>query len=283
MLLENILAALQMEEILSQLRAHSAGFNAGRWDYIFSAIKRFRRRDTLFPDRGQVTMSVPFMHAYTERLVQVCHRHGAHAIGGMAAFIPNRREPEVTERAIAEVRADKEQEAAAGFDGTWVAHPDLVPVAMEVFDHHLGEAPHQKHVLREEVAVTADEFLDFTVEGGEITEAGVRQNIAVGLQYLDAWLQGTGAAAIDNLMEDTATAEISRAQLWQWLHHRAQLADGRTFDPALYESIREKEISKLGGRGKGRLGGAAEVMDTLVLAEEFPPWLTTEAYGRLGH
>lgn len=280
-LIENVLAALQMEEILYQLRQHSAGFNAGRWDYIFSAIKKYRRRDVVFPDRGQVTMSVPFMHAYTERLVQVCHGHGAHAIGGMAAFIPNRREPEVTERAIAKVKADKEQEAAAGFDGTWVAHPDLVPVAMEVFDRHLGERPHQKDVLREEVDVSAEDLLDFTVEGGEITEDGVRQNISVGLQYLHAWLVGVGAAAIANLMEDTATAEISRAQLWQWLHHGAELADGRTFDRDLYEEIRGEEIEKLGGRGEGRLGEAAEVMDDLVLAEEFPPWLTVEAYGRL--
>jgi malate synthase len=280
-LVENILAAFQMEEILYELRDHSAGLNAGRWDYIFSVIKKFRTRDQVLPDRGQVTMTVPFMRAYTERLVQVCHRHGAHAIGGMAAFIPNRREPDVTERAIRKVKEDKELEASSGFDGTWVAHPDLVPVAMEIFDRHLGERPHQKEVLREEVDVSARELLDFRVEGGEITEDGVRQNISVGLQYVDAWLQGVGAAAIYNLMEDTATAEISRAQLWQWRHHGAELADGRRFDAALYEQIRDEEIERLGGRGQRRLGEAAEVMDSVVLAEEFVPWLTVEAYPRL--
>ena len=281
-LVENILAAFQMEEILYELRDHSAGLNAGRWDYIFSIIKKFRARDQVLPDRGQVTMTVPFMHAYAERLVQVCHRHGAHAIGGMAAFIPNRREPDVTERAIRKVEEDKELEASAGFDGTWVAHPDLVPVAMKIFDEHLGEKPHQKHVEREDVDVAARDLLDFEVAGGAITEDGVRQNISVGLQYVDAWLQGVGAAAIYNLMEDTATAEISRAQLWQWLHHGATLADGRTFDEALYQQIRDEEIERLGGRGEGRLGEAAEVMDEVVLSETFVPWLTLEAYDRLG-
>jgi len=280
-LVENILAAFQMEEILWELRDHSAGLNAGRWDYIFSIIKKFRARDLVLPDRGQVTMTVPFMHAYAERLVQVCHRHGAHAIGGMAAFIPNRREPDVTERAIRKVKEDKELEASSGFDGTWVAHPDLVPVAKAIFDRHLGDRPHQKNVLREDVDVSAADLLDFRVEGGAITEGGVRQNVSVGLQYVDAWLQGVGAAAIYNLMEDTATAEISRAQLWQWLHHDATLADGRTFDEALYTQIRDEEIGRLGGREKGRLGEAAEVMDAVVLAESFVPWLTLEAYGRL--
>jgi len=217
-LIENVLAAFEMEEILYELRQHSAGFNAGRWDYIFSCIKKFRSRDRVFPDRGQVTMTVPFMRAYTERLVEICHRRGAHAIGGMAAFIPNRRQPEVTERAIAKVREDKELEAGSGFDGTWVAHPDLVPVAMEVFDRHLGDRPHQKHRLRDDVDVAAAELIDFRIAGGEVTEAGVRQNVAVALQYVDAWLQGTGAVAIANLMEDAATAEISRSQLWQWVH-----------------------------------------------------------------
>ncbi len=280
-LVENVLAAFQMEEILWQLRDHSAGLNAGRWDYIFSVIKKFRARDTVLPDRGQVTMTVPFMRAYTERLVQVCHRHGAHAIGGMAAFIPNRREPEVTERAIRKVKEDKELEASSGFDGTWVAHPDLVAVAGEIFDRHLGERPHQKDRQREDVDVSARELLDFRVEGGAVTEAGVRQNVAVGLQYVDAWLQGVGAAAIYDLMEDTATAEISRAQLWQWLRRGARLDDGRVVDEGLYERVRDEEVEKLGGRGEGRLGEAVEVMDELVLAEEFVPWLTVEAYSRL--
>jgi len=280
-LVENVLAAFEMEEILWQLRAHSAGLNAGRWDYIFSIIKKFRARDLILPDRGQVTMTVPFMRAYTERLIQVCHRHGAHAIGGMAAFIPNRRQPDVTERAIAKVQEDKELEASSGCDGTWVAHPDLVPVAMEVFDRHLGKLPHQKDRLREEVDVAAADLLDFRVEGGEVTEAGVRQNVAVALQYVNAWLLGTGAAAIYDLMEDTATAEISRAQLWQWLHHAAELADGRTFDGELYARVRDEELDRLGGRGVGRLGEAAEVLDAVVLSREFPPWLTLQAYHRL--
>jgi malate synthase len=281
-LLENVLAAFEMEEILYELRQHSAGFNAGRWDYIFSCIKKFRSRDEIFPDRGQVTMTVPFMRAYTERLVAVCHRRGAHAIGGMAAFIPNRRQPEVTERAIAKVRADKELEASAGFDGTWVAHPDLVPVAMEVFARHLGNRPHQKHRLREEVEVAAGELIDFRVDGGEVTEDGVRQNVSVALQYVDGWLQGVGAVAIENLMEDAATAEISRSQLWQWVHRGAVLSDGRTVDAAMYRRVRDEELERLGGKGSGRLGDAAEVLDEMVLAEEFVGWLTVEAYGRLG-
>jgi malate synthase len=226
-------------------------------------------------------MAVPFMHAYTERLVEVCHRRGAHAIGGMAAFIPNRREPDVTERAIAKVREDKEREAGQGFDGTWVAHPDLVPVAMEIFDRHLGEAPNQIARRRDDVSVTAEQLLDLRVPGGEITEGGVRQNVSVALQYLDAWLQGTGAAAIANLMEDTATAEISRAQLWQWLHQGARLADGRVIDEGLYAAVRDEELAKLGGRGTGRLGDATEILDQLVLSEEFAPFLTEIAYPKL--
>ncbi|MCC6222516.1 MAG: malate synthase A [Thermoleophilia bacterium] len=214
-LVETILAAFEMEEILHELREHSAGLNAGRWDYIFSVIKRFP--DDVLPDRAQVTMTVPFMRAYTELLVASCHRRGAHAIGGMAAFIPSRRDPEVNERALARVREDKERESGAGFDGTWVAHPDLVPVATGAFDAVLGERANQLERLREDVSVTADELLDFRVPGGEITPAGLRTNVSVGVRYLAAWLAGTGAAAIDNLMEDVATAEISRTQVWQWV------------------------------------------------------------------
>ena len=216
-LIETITAAFEMDEILYELREHAAGLNAGRWDYLFSAIKRLRSSpDLASPDRSQLTMTVPFMRAYTELLVQTCHKRGAHAIGGMAAFIPNRRDPEVTETALAKVREDKERESRDGFDGTWVAHPDLVPVATEVFDAVLGSAPNQKDRLREDVSVTAAELLDLTVGGGSVTEAGVRANIRVALAYLDAWLGGTGAAAIDNLMEDAATAEIARSQLWLW-------------------------------------------------------------------
>ncbi len=209
-LIETILAAFEMDEILYELREHAAGLNAGRWDYLFSAIKKFRTSpDIASPDRAQLTMTVPFMRAYTELLVRTCHRRGAHAIGGMAAFIPNRRDPVVTEAALAKVRADKVRESGDGFDGTWVAHPDLVPVALEVFDGVLGARPNQKDRLREEVSIGADDLLDLTVAGGRVTEAGVRANVRVALAYLDSWLGGVGAAAIDNLMEDAATAEIS--------------------------------------------------------------------------
>jgi malate synthase len=280
-LIETILAAFEMDEILFELRDHAAGLNAGRWDYIFSIIRKFPTGLGILPDRGQVTMTVPFMRAYTELLVQTCHRRGAHAIGGMAAYIPSRRDAEVNERALAKVREDKEREARDGFDGTWVAHPDLVPVAKEVFDRHLGGRPHQKERLREEVSVTAADLLDFRVEGGQVTEEGVRANVNVALQYLDAWLQGTGAAAIDNLMEDTATAEISRSQLWQWVWNEAPLADGRRMSADLYRQIRDEELAKLGGAEKGRLRDAANLLDELVLSREIHPFLTILAYERL--
>jgi malate synthase len=278
-LIETILAAFEMDEILWELRDHAAGLNAGRWDYIFSVIKKFRRhREFLLPDRAQVTMTVPFMRAYTELLVRTCHRRGAHAIGGMAAFIPSRRDPQVNEIALAKVREDKEREAKDGFDGTWVAHPDLVPVALEVFDRVLGEQPHQKHRLREDVQVTARDLLDVRVPGGRITEGGLRNNVSVALQYLDSWLRGQGAAAIFNLMEDTATAEISRAQLWQWRFHRAELDDGRPVTAELYVQIRDEELIKLGGEGAGRLREAREILDRLVLDDEFTEFLTYLAY-----
>ena len=278
-LIETILAALEMEEILYELREHSAGLNAGRWDYIFSAIKKFAARpDTILPDRGQVTMTVPFMRAYTELLVRTCHKRGAHAIGGMAAFIPNRRDPLVTENALAKVREDKERESRDGCDGTWGAHPDLVPLATEVFDAVLGDRPNQKEKLREDVNVTADQILDVRVPGGAITEGGVRLNVSVALQYLNAWLNGNGAAAINNLMEDAATAEISRSQLWQWVHHGARLDDGRTFNVALYQRIRQEELNKLGGSHSGRYEESAELLDQLVLSDKFVEFLTHSAY-----
>ncbi|MFD2247333.1 malate synthase A [Pontibacter ruber] len=225
-LIETILAAFEMDEILYELREHIVGLNAGRWDYIFSAIKKFRSKpDVLFPDRTAVTMQVPFMRAYTNLLVQTCHKRGAHAMGGMAAFIPSRQDPVVNKNAFEKVDADKAFEAKNGFDGTWVAHPDLVPVARAAFDKVLGDKPHQKDVLREEVQVKAADLLNFKIEGGKITEAGLRLNINVGIMYLGNWLCGTGAAAIHNLMEDAATAEISRAQVWQWLHQEGTLTD----------------------------------------------------------
>jgi malate synthase len=271
-LIETIHAAFEMDEILYELREHAAGLNAGRWDYLFSCIKTFRADPALeLPDRAQLTMTVPFMRAYTELLVRTCHRRGAHAIGGMAAFIPSRRDPKVNAAALARVRDDKERESGDGFDGTWVAHPDLVPVATEVFDRVLGSAPHQKGRLREEVAVSADQLLDFSVEGGAVTEAGIRANIRVALAYLDSWLRGNGAAAIDDLMEDAATAEIARSLLWHW-RTRGVLSDER------YAVVRDEESVRLGGISAGRLSDAAELLDSLVLTDDPPEFLTLGAY-----
>jgi malate synthase len=250
------------------LRERSAGLNAGRWDYIFSVIKKL---GAVLPDRAQVTMTVPFMRAYTELLVATCHRRGSHAIGGMAAFIPSRRDPEVNEVALAKVREDKVRESSDGFDGTWVAHPDLVPVATEIFDAVLGNAPNQKTRLRADVSVTADKLLDLSVEGGSVTEAGIRANIRVALAYLDAWLRGTGAAAIDNLMEDAATAEIARSQLWLW-RTRGLISVEQ------YAAIRDEELARLGCVGEGRLKDAWDVLDHLVLDDEFAEFLTLRAY-----
>jgi len=221
---------------------------------------------------------VPFMRAYTELLVKTCHRRGAHAMGGMAPFIPSRRDPAVNEAALAKVREDKLREAGDGFDGTWVAHPDLVPVAREVFEKALSGRANQKGRLREEVNVAAEMLLDTRVPGGTVTEAGFRNNVNVALQYLNSWLSGNGAAAIFNLMEDVATAEISRSQIWQWIHNDARLSDGRAVTADLYRSVREEELSRLGGPGSGRLREAAEILDGLVGAENFPEFLTLPAY-----
>jgi malate synthase len=278
-LVETLPAAFEMDEILYELRPHSSGLNAGRWDYIFSLIKKFRNRgDLALPDRVQVSMTVPFMRAYTELLVRTCHRRGAHAMGGMAPFIPNRRNPEINEKALAKVREDKLREVEDGFDGTWVAHPDLVPVAMEVFQKALGEKANQKDRLREEVRVEGKELVDTQVPGGTITEAGFRNNINVALQYLNSWLSGNGAVAIFNLMEDAATAEISRGQLWQWITNRARLDNGAVASRELYERIREEELSTLGGRDQGRMNDAVELLDSLVLSPQFSEFLTVPAY-----
>jgi malate synthase len=288
-LIETLPAAFEMEEILYELREHSAGLNAGRWDYLFSTIKTFRaRRDLVLPDRGSVTMTVPFMRAYTERLVLTCHRRGAPAMGGMAAFIPNRRDAAATETALRRVRDDKERESRDGFDGTWVAHPDLVPLATEVFDGVLGDRPNQHATRRAEAPLGSEvpgdpaALLDLRVDGGRVTDAGVRLNVNVGLQYLDAWLGGNGAAAIHNLMEDAATAEISRSQLWQWRVNSARLDDGTTFDAERYEATRAEELALLGGRSTRRLGDAARLLDRLVLDDAFADFLTLGAYGLLG-
>jgi malate synthase len=288
-LIETILAAFEMEEILYVLRDHITGLNAGRWDYMFSIIKKFGSRpDFLFPDRVQVTMTVPFMRAYTELLVRTCHQRGAHAIGGMAAYIPSRKDAQVNEIALAKVREDKLRESADGFDGTWVAHPDLVPVAMEVFDGVLGTQPHQKDRLREDVNVTARQLVDFRVPDGVITEAGLRLNVNVALQYLESWLRGTGAVAIFNLMEDTATAEISRAQVWQWIRHgTAALPDGRKVSAALYRQILGEELGRIEAAvgaavfEAGRFRRAAELFDRLVTADRFIEFLTLIAYDDL--
>jgi malate synthase len=278
-LIETILAAFEMEEILFELRDHAAGLNAGRWDYIFSIIKKFRNRsDFLLPDRAQVTMTVPFMRAYTELLVKTCHRRGAHAIGGMAAFIPSRKDAQVNEIALAKVREDKLRESGDGFDGTWVAHPDLVPTAMDIFDEVLGARPNQKERMREEVKVTASELAAIRVPNGKLTEGGIRGNVSVAIQYIDSWLKGNGAAAINNLMEDAATAEIARAQLWQWLRHNARLDDGRPMTASLYESVRAEELAKLGANGSGQYEMAAGLLDQLVLSNTFTEFLTLPAY-----
>lgn len=280
-LIETILAAFEMDEILYELKDHAAGLNAGRWDYIFSIIKKFQQKqDFIFPDRGQITMTVPFMRAYTELLVKTCHKRGAHAMGGMAAFIPSRKDKEVNETALKKVTEDKQRESTDGFDGTWVAHPDLVSVAFEVFKAHLKEKPHQKDRLRTEVQVKAKDLLDFHINNGKITEAGVRQNINVALQYLTSWLNGVGAAAIFNLMEDAATAEISRAQLWQWVHHRAShLDDGRKIDEQLYRALVQEELHKLKAeKNSPKLDQAKGLLDRLVLDKSFIDFLTLMAY-----
>ncbi|MFN2431237.1 MAG: malate synthase A [Gemmatimonadota bacterium] len=279
-LIETIHAAFEMEEILHELREHAAGLNAGRWDYIFSVLKTFgESSEFVLPDRAQVTMTVPFMRAYTQLLVRTCHRRGAHAIGGMSAFIPSRRDARVNEVALARVREDKQREAEEGFDGTWVAHPDLVPVARQVFDDRLGDAPHQKHRLREDVRVAAEDLLDVRIPDGGVTSAGVRQNVAAALQYLAAWLGGSGAVAIHDLMEDTATAEISRAQLWQWLRLRVPLPEGERVTPELYRGVREAELAELAARGDegGLAGEAARLLDRLVLDDGFTAFLTLAA------
>ena len=280
-LIETILAAFEMDEILYELREHAAGLNAGRWDYIFSILKNFGHRpEFLMPDRGLVTMTVPFMRAYTDLLVRTCHRRGAHAIGGMAAFIPSRRDAEVNERALAKVREDKQREARDGFDGSWVAHPDLVPVARAAFDEVLGTRPNQKDRLREEVRVTAKDLLDVRIPGGKVTEAGVRADVKVAIEYIENWLDGRGAVGIDNLMEDSATAEISRMQLQQWVRQQVPLDGGKPLTRARYAEIREEELrGLLAARGEpGRLQDAAALLDRLVdqpIPEEF---LTLGAY-----
>jgi malate synthase len=287
-LIETLPAAFEMDEILYELREHSAGLNAGRWDYIFSSIKCFaERREMVLPDRSEVTMTVPFMRAYTELLVATCHRRRAHAIGGMAALIPSRQDPERNERALAGVRADKEREVGQGYDGTWVAHPDLVPVAREVFERGLGGASNQLGRRRDDVQVTAAQLQDLSSTPGAITEGGLRTNVNVGFQYLSFWLSGRGAAAINNLMEDTATAEISRTQVWQWVRHRATLQDGRAVTPELVRRVLDEEtaaIRRSVGEAIWRAGRpreTRELFERVALSDELIEFLTIPAYDYL--
>ncbi len=286
-LIETILAAFEMEEILYELREHSAGLNAGRWDYIFSIIKKFRNHpDKLLPDRVQITMTVPMMKAYTDLLIKTCHKRGAFAMGGMAAFIPSRDE-EVNRVAFAKVREDKERESRDGHDGTWVAHPGLVPLATEIFDGALGDEPNQIHKQRPDVEVTAAELLDTTVAGGQITEGGVRTNVDVAIQYIASWLRGNGAAAIYNLMEDAATAEISRSQIWQWVTNGATLPDGTKIGPDFVRQIAEQEMARLREEfgpeifDQGKFTEAGRLFEEVALSPDFPEFLTLPAYEML--
>ena len=284
-LVETILAAFEMEEILYELRDHSAGLNAGRWDFIFSIIKTFRHdRETILPDRAQITMSVPFMRAYTNLLVKTCHRRGAHAIGGMAAFIPSRRDAQVNEVALAKVRDDKLRESGDGFDGTWVAHPDLVPVAKEIFDGVLGDNPNQVERLREDVTASANDLLRFAIDGGSVSEEGLRSNITVAILYIESWLRGVGAAALFNLMEDAATAEISRSQVWQWIRYGVCLKEGPQITQELVEQYLAEELEKIRAflgpakYDKGRFGEAVDLFKQVSLGHDFEEFLTLPAY-----
>lgn len=285
-LIETIMAAFEMDEILYELREHSAGLNCGRWDYIFSYLKRFRNRpEVILPDRSQVTMTVPFMRAYTLLTIKTCHRRGAPAIGGMAAQIPVKNDPEKNETAMAKVREDKRREASDGHDGTWVAHPGLVPVAKEIFDE-LMPTPNQIHKQREDVQVTAKDLVE--VPEGTITEQGVRTNLRVGLLYVEAWLRGYGAVAIDNLMEDAATAEISRAQLWQWIRHpEGKLDDGRKVTWEMVEQFMQEELDRIRKEigeeafEKGRFDEARELLTRLVNQDQLAEFLTLPGYAYL--
>lgn len=278
-LIETLPAAFEMEEILFELRDHVSGLNAGRWDYIFSMIKNYRGRGARFvlPDRSQVTMTVPFMRAYTELLVKTCHKRGAFAIGGMSAFIPNRRDPEVTEKAFERVAADKKREAGDGFDGTWVAHPDLIPIAQAEFDAVLGEKPNQLDRQRPDVHVDAAQLLDVHI-GLPITAAGVYANVSVAIRYIEAWLRGLGAVALDNLMEDAATAEISRSQVWQWIHQDRSTAEGEKITAAYIEGLIGRVLAE-SERGEGdRFDDAAQIFREVATGEDFPTFLTLVAY-----
>ncbi|HEX4046650.1 MAG TPA: malate synthase A, partial [Elusimicrobiota bacterium] len=280
-LIETILAAFEMDEILYELKEHSAGLNCGRWDYIFSVIKKFSARpEFVLPDRARVTMTTRFLRSYSRLLIETCHKRGAHAMGGMAAQIPIKDDPAANEAALAKVRADKEREAGDGHDGTWVAHPGLVPVAAEVFDR-LMPGPNQLDKRLPGLKITAEDLL--AVPEGPITEGGLRLNLSVGVQYLASWLSGSGCVPINNLMEDAATAEISRAQVWQWIHHRASLDDGRPVTLALARAALAEELAKLKGSrlSREKLESAARLFDEMFASDRFTEFLTIPAYERL--
>jgi malate synthase len=277
-LIETILASFEMDEILYELRDHSSGLNCGRWDYIFSFIKKFRHRpDFVLPNRAQVTMDKHFLHSYVQLLIKICHRRGIHAMGGMAAQIPIKGDPAANHAAIGKVQADKLREVKAGHDGTWVAHPGLVPVAKDIFDEYM-KTPHQLQVKRDDVAITPQDLL--TVPSGDITEDGLRVNVDVGVQYLEAWLRGNGCVPIYNLMEDAATAEISRTQVWQWVKHGAKLNDGRTVTPDLVRRIVAQEMEHK-WKGGGRFELAARLFEDMMTRPDFPDFLTLVAYDHI--
>jgi malate synthase len=291
-LIETIPAAFEMDAILYELRDHCAALNAGRWDYIFSVIKRFRSRsDFVLPDRSEVTMTVPFMRSYSELVVKTCHERGAHAMGGMSAVIPSRSDEEANRKAFEAVREDKQREAGDGFDGTWVAHPDSVPVATEAFDEVLGSRPNQVDRRRDDLTVTADDLMAVPDTPGEITEAGLRSNVNVGIQYISSWLRGNGAAGIYGLMEDAATAEIARGQVWQWIRHGATLDDGRAITPELVRAVESLELERIREEigddewfeNEGRPDLSRELFETVALSgdDEFVEFLTLPAYERL--
>jgi len=285
-LIETLPAAFEMDEILYELWEHSAGLNAGRWDYIFSSIKCFPDRpEMILPDRADVTMTVPFMRAYTELLATTCHKRGAHAMGGMSALIPSRKgDQEANERALDGVRTDKEREVSQGYDGTWVAHPDLVPVAREVFERGLNGAPNQLSRRRDDVHVTAGELLDLAATPGSITDTGLRTDVNVGFQYISFWLSGRGAAAINSMMEDAATAEISRTQIWQWIHHGVKLDDGREVTPGLVRHVLDEETARIREQvgeetwEAGRPRETREVFEKVALSPDLIEFMTLPAY-----
>src|SRR3954469_12540981 len=286
-LIETVPAAFEMEEILYELREHGASLNAGRWDYMFSMIKCFRDREEFtLPDRNSVTMTVPFMRAYTELLVKTCHKRGAHAMGGMAAFIPSRTDEEANKKAEAKIHEDKKREAGDGFDGTWVAHPDSVAPAMEEFDKVLGDRPNQVDRRRDDVNVGADDLLNVKATPGDITEEGLRSDVNVGIQYISSWLSGNGAAGIYGLMEDAATAEIARSQVWQWLRHGAELTNGEKVATELVQRLETEELEKIREEigddewfeKEGRPKESRMLFEQVALADDFPEFLTLPAY-----